>query len=197
MVSVISLGKVYTMGTVDLTLFAPQLLTGSADTKYNRLSISDKLTLTLLRGRHMSSVAEFIEIRKSIETLASQITLCVEQKAVQESKRNLDEANRQLEVLKPMVDNDVQVIVAGRLSRQLRGLGTKVEKMVAKLPARKRLAGKLPAGKKRNMSMKMRHFSQTFSVSLHHTGDGLLIQTSAGRGSGFGILPLNRSGCRS
>jgi hypothetical protein len=31
----------------------------------------------------MSSVAEFIEIRKSIETLASQITLCVEQKAVQ------------------------------------------------------------------------------------------------------------------
>lgn len=154
MVSVISLGKVYTMGTVDLTLFAPQLLTGSADTKYNRLSISDKLTLTLPRGRHMSSVAEFIEIRKSIETLASQITLCVEQKAVQESKRNLDEANRQLEVLKPMVDNDVQVIVAGRLSRQLRGLGTKVEKMVAKLPARKRLAGKLPAGKKLERSVR-------------------------------------------
>jgi hypothetical protein len=46
MVSVISLGKVYTMGTVNLTLFAPQLLTGSADTKYNHLSISDKLTLT-------------------------------------------------------------------------------------------------------------------------------------------------------
>lgn len=90
----------------------------------------------------MSNVAEFIEIRKSIETLASQITLCVEQKAVQESKRHLDEANRQLEVLKPMVDNDVQVIVAGRLSRQLTGLGTKVEKMAAKLPARKRLAGK-------------------------------------------------------
>ena len=88
----------------------------------------------------MSNVAEFIEIRKSIETLASQITLCVEQKAVQESKRHLDEANRQLEVLKPMVDNDVQVIVAGRLSRQLTGLGTKVEKMAAKLPARKRLA---------------------------------------------------------
>ena len=90
----------------------------------------------------MSNVAEFIEIRKSIETLASQITLCVEQKAVQESKRHLDEANRQLEVLKPMVDNDVQVIVAGRLSRQLTGLGTKVEKMAAKLPARKRLAGR-------------------------------------------------------
>jgi hypothetical protein len=96
----------------------------------------------------MSSIAEFIEIRKNIETLAIQIALCITQKAAQESKRQLDEANRQLEVLKPMVDNDVQVIVAGRLSRQLTGLGTKVEKMVAKLPARKRAAGKLPAGKK-------------------------------------------------
>jgi hypothetical protein len=95
----------------------------------------------------MSNVAEFIEIRKSIETLASQITACVAQKAVQESKRHLDEANRQLEVLKPMVDNDVQVIVAGRLTRQLTGLGTKVEKMVAKLPVRKRPAGKLPTAK--------------------------------------------------
>jgi len=90
----------------------------------------------------MSNVAEFIEIRKSIETLASQITLNVAQKAVHESKQYLDEANRQLEVLKPMVDNDVQVIVAGRLTRQLAGLGTKVEKMVAKLPAKKRLAGR-------------------------------------------------------
>jgi len=48
MVSVISLRKVYTMGAVDLTLFAPQLLTGSTVTKYNSLSISDKLTLTLI-----------------------------------------------------------------------------------------------------------------------------------------------------
>ena len=90
----------------------------------------------------MSNVAEFIEIRKSIEALASQIAVCVGQKAVQDSKRHLDDANRQLEVLKPMVDNDVQVIVAGRLSRQLTGLGTKVEKMVAKLPAKKREAVK-------------------------------------------------------
>jgi len=96
----------------------------------------------------MSSIAEFIEIRKSIETLAIRIAFCIEQKAAQESKQHLDEANRQLEVLKPMVDNDVQVIVAGRLSRQLTGLGTKVEKMVAKLPARKRTDGKLPARKK-------------------------------------------------
>jgi len=95
----------------------------------------------------MSNVAEFIEIRKSIESLANRITICVERKAVQESKQHLDEANRQLEVLKPMVDNDVQVIVAGRLSRQLAELGKKIEKMAAKLPVRKRQSAKSSAGK--------------------------------------------------
>jgi hypothetical protein len=96
----------------------------------------------------MSNVAEFIEIRKSIEALASQITLCVQQKAIQESKRHLEAANRQLEILVPMVDNDVQVIVAGRLSRQLVALGTKIESLTAKLPARKRPTAKSPAEKK-------------------------------------------------
>lgn len=90
----------------------------------------------------MSNVAEFIEIRKSIEALASQITLCVEQKAIQESRRHLDEAKRQLQILIPMVDNDVQVIVAGRLSRQLEDLGAKIEKMAAKMPVRKKAEGK-------------------------------------------------------
>ena len=47
-VSVIFLRNVYTMNTVDLTFFAPQLLTGSADTKYNRFSISDRLTANFL-----------------------------------------------------------------------------------------------------------------------------------------------------
>jgi len=41
---------VYTMHTVDLTFFAPQLFTGSADTKYNRFSISGKLTPNFIRG---------------------------------------------------------------------------------------------------------------------------------------------------
>jgi hypothetical protein len=95
----------------------------------------------------MSNVAEFIELRKSVEALASQITICVEQKAVQESKQQLDEANRQLAVLIPMVSNDVQVIVAGRLTRQLADLKTKIERMAAKLPARKRPAGKSSARK--------------------------------------------------
>lgn len=96
----------------------------------------------------MSNVDEFIEIRKSIEALAGQITLGIEQKAVQESKRHLDEANRQLEVLIPMVANDVQVVVAGRLSRQLADLRVKIERMAAKLPVRKRPVRRLLAGEK-------------------------------------------------
>ena len=47
-VSVIFLRNVYTMNTVDLTFFAPQLLTESADTKYNRFSISDRLNTNFL-----------------------------------------------------------------------------------------------------------------------------------------------------
>jgi hypothetical protein len=96
----------------------------------------------------MSNVAEFIEIRKSIEALASKIALCIEQKTVQESKRHLDEASRQLETLLPMVANDVQVIVAGRLTRQLADLRGKIERMAVKLPVRKRPARKSPAEKK-------------------------------------------------
>ncbi len=96
----------------------------------------------------MSSVAEFIEVRKSVETLARQIIQCIEQNAVQDSRRHLDEANRQLEALKSMVANDVQVIVAGRLSRQLAGLGTKVETMAAKSPAGRKAASKKAAVKK-------------------------------------------------
>jgi len=96
----------------------------------------------------MSNVAEFIEIRKSIEALAGKITLCIEQKAAQESKQHLDEASRQLEILLPMVTNDVQVIVAGRLTRQLAALRAKIERMAAKMPAKKRPARKMSAGKK-------------------------------------------------
>jgi hypothetical protein len=85
----------------------------------------------------MSTVAEFIEVRKSIETLTAKITVFNEHNAVQDSKQHLDEANRQLEVLQAMVANDVQVIAASRLSRQLTGLGVKVASMIAKMPVRK------------------------------------------------------------
>jgi hypothetical protein len=80
----------------------------------------------------MSRIEEFIEARVNIETLVRQVTLCVERKAVQDSRRYLDEASTRLEVLKAMVANDVQVIVAGRLSRQLADLEPKVEKLAAK-----------------------------------------------------------------
>ncbi|MCX5854646.1 MAG: hypothetical protein NTZ24_08810 [Deltaproteobacteria bacterium] len=90
----------------------------------------------------MSNVTEFIEIRRKIESLARQITLCIEKNIAQDSGQYLDEANRQLEVLKTMVANDVQVIAAGRLSRQLTGLGTKIKTMKVKSPTAKRTAVK-------------------------------------------------------
>ena len=86
----------------------------------------------------MSSVAEFIKSREHIEALATKISLLAERKAAPESKQRLDEANRHLETLKTMVANDVQVIVVDRLTRQLTGLGTKVDAMLAKMPAKKR-----------------------------------------------------------
>jgi hypothetical protein len=85
----------------------------------------------------MASVKEFIEARKSIETLADKITLFVEQKAKKDLRLHLNKANKQLEVLKAMVANDVQVLVASRLSRQLTGLGTKVEGMIPKTSVKK------------------------------------------------------------
>lgn len=85
----------------------------------------------------MASITEFIKTRENIEDLAAQIAMFVERKAVQDSRKCLDKANRQLEVLKSMVSNDTQVIVDGRLSRQLAGLGAKIEQMEAKMPVRK------------------------------------------------------------
>ena len=76
----------------------------------------------------MSNIAEFIETRKNIETLAAQIAMCIKQNEIQDSRQHLDEANRHLELLKTMVDNDVQVIVAGRLTRHLADLGNKIAK---------------------------------------------------------------------
>ncbi|MBP7528828.1 MAG: hypothetical protein KA801_12930 [Syntrophorhabdaceae bacterium] len=92
----------------------------------------------------MTSIAEFIKVRESIEELAKQITLLVERKTVKDARGHLDNANRQFEILKTMVANDTQKIVESRLSAQLAGLGVKVGKMEAKVPARKRAATKKP-----------------------------------------------------
>jgi phage shock protein A len=91
----------------------------------------------------MSSIAEFIKIREHIEALATKITLLTERKAALESKQRLDEANKHLDTLKTMVANDVQVIVVERLTRQLTRLGTKVETMLTKKPAKKVLKAAL------------------------------------------------------
>jgi thioester reductase-like protein len=88
------------------------------------------------------SVAEFIELRESIEALAGQITVSVKDKNVEDSKKRLEEANEKLDRLKTMVSTDVQVIVSERLTRQLTGLSAKVETMAAKKPVRKTSARK-------------------------------------------------------
>ena len=92
----------------------------------------------------MTSVEEFIAARISIETLAGKIARSVEDKVMGDSRENLEEANRQLEVLKTMVANEVQVIVAGRLSRLLAELGAKVGTMSAKTVTKKTAAKKAP-----------------------------------------------------
>ncbi len=94
------------------------------------------------------SVAEFIELRESIEALAGQITVCVKDKKVEDSKKCLEEANHKLDLLKAMVATDVQVIVAERLTRQLNGLTEKFETMAAKKPARKTTTTRTKATKK-------------------------------------------------
>lgn len=88
------------------------------------------------------SVAEFIELRESIEALAGQLTISVKDKNVEDSKKCLEEANEKLDKLKAMVGTDVQVIVAERLTRQLTGLSEKLETMAAKKPVRKTAARK-------------------------------------------------------
>jgi hypothetical protein len=79
-----------------------------------------------------TNVAEFIEIRQHIESLASQIVLSAQQKEMPRSKNKLDEANELLAKLTSMANNDVQEIAVGRLTRQLAGLGVKVDALAAK-----------------------------------------------------------------
>lgn len=85
----------------------------------------------------MTSIEEFIKARESIEKLASQIALFIERKDVGESRKHLDVANHQLEALKTMIANDTQEMVGRRLSAELEGFGTRVEKMKLKMPAKR------------------------------------------------------------
>jgi hypothetical protein len=80
----------------------------------------------------MNNVAEFIEIRQGIESLAKEITMLVERKTLPQSKVRLDEATQLLVKLTALADNDVQEVAVGRLTRLLGSLGTKVEALKPK-----------------------------------------------------------------
>ena len=74
----------------------------------------------------MNNVAEFIQIRQGIESLAKEIATLVERKTMPQSKVRLDEATELLVKLTALADNDVQEIAVGRLTRLLGSLGAKV-----------------------------------------------------------------------
>ena len=84
----------------------------------------------------MSNVAEFIEIRQRIESLAKEIAVLLGRKAMPHSKAKLDEAMGLLEKLAAMPENDVQHIAVGRLTRLLATLSKKVVTQ----PPKKRVA---------------------------------------------------------
>jgi inorganic triphosphatase YgiF len=74
----------------------------------------------------MSNVAEFIEVRQQIESLAKEIETLIERKTMAESRNRLDRTTELLTKLTAMADNDVQEIAVGRLTRLLTKLATKV-----------------------------------------------------------------------
>lgn len=80
----------------------------------------------------MNDVAEFIKIREQIESHANDISKLLGQGTVAEPKSLLDQASGLLAKLTTMVDNDVQVIAVGRLTRLLGNLSTKVASMEKK-----------------------------------------------------------------
>lgn len=86
----------------------------------------------------MATIAEFVEMRKHIETLAAEIARSIKNNTKEDSVRNLDEAKRNLEVLKTMVANDVQVTVVSRLSVHLANLEARIGAMKVGSRIRKR-----------------------------------------------------------
>jgi hypothetical protein len=80
----------------------------------------------------MGTIQEFISIREQIESLAKEIPLLVERKTMPQPKVKLDEAAQLLVQLTSMVDNDVQVVAVGRLTRLLGTLRIKVEALESK-----------------------------------------------------------------
>jgi hypothetical protein len=88
----------------------------------------------------MNNVAEFIEVRQQIESLAKEIETLIERNIMTQSRTRLDETVELLTKLTAMADNDVQEIAVGRLTRLLAKLATKV----AMLETRERVVKKPP-----------------------------------------------------
>jgi len=85
----------------------------------------------------MSNVEEFINIRKTIEALITQITADLKQDGPR-SRERLADAGRRLKELTAMVSNDVQATAVDRLTRQLGSLDARIEGAAAKKsPGRK------------------------------------------------------------
>lgn len=74
----------------------------------------------------MNNVAEFIEVRQGIESLAKEIAILVGRKTMPQSKVRLDEAMELLARLTRLADNDVQENAVTRLTHLLGGLQTKI-----------------------------------------------------------------------
>lgn len=96
----------------------------------------------------MSTVEEFINIRKSIEALITEITTGLKEDPGPRSRERLDEANRQLTRLAAMISNDVQATAVGRLTGQLRSLESRIETTAAKKSSGRKPSAKKAAGKK-------------------------------------------------
>ncbi len=86
----------------------------------------------------MKDVAEFVQIRQGIESLAKEIAVLVERRTMPQSRSRLNEASQLLAQLTVMADNDVQKIAVGRLTRLVGGLTAKVDALeTKKRPAKK------------------------------------------------------------
>jgi hypothetical protein len=96
----------------------------------------------------MSNVAEFIDVRVRIESLAAQVAILTERKTMPQSKNRLDEAAELLVKLTAMADNDVQDSAVTRLTRLLARLETKVVAITPKVRVSKKAAAAAAAPQK-------------------------------------------------
>ena len=96
----------------------------------------------------MSTVEEFISMRKSIETVIDQVTLSSKQGMTGSEREQLGRASAQLKELTAMVSNEVQATALDRLTRQLSSLEAKIEAAAAKKSSGRKPSGSSRSGRK-------------------------------------------------